>query len=245
MVAWCAIWLPVPQVSSPEKDRSKPYPCMDRPCGCASAGQCWKQCCCFTNQQKLAWAESNGVTVPDFVVAAAAQEKTQKTAISRPKCAHCAAATNRSSTTFSVKHILNSIDTIVSVEICSWSFNAESDASEDISCVSRGENSCSSACSDKEQPTLIQEIPSDKCLDSDEASASYFCGIAALECRGLTSLWQILSVTMLPDKACPEVMGQDLMTQVPAFDQVVCSCAWPPPEPPPRIGVAGFRAVQA
>ena len=92
-IGCCAVWLPVPQVSSPEKDHSEPYPCMDHPCGCASAEQCWRKCCCFTNQQKVAWAERSGVKVPDYVVTAAAREKAQVTAAAaRPKCAQCVAA---------------------------------------------------------------------------------------------------------------------------------------------------------
>ena len=56
------------------KDRSELYPCRDRPCGCGSAAQCWTGCCCFTNAQKVAWAEANGVTLPAFVRAAAKRE---------------------------------------------------------------------------------------------------------------------------------------------------------------------------
>ena len=56
------------------KDRSELYPCRDRPCGCGSAAQCWAGCCCFTNAQKVAWAEANGVTLPAFVRAAAERE---------------------------------------------------------------------------------------------------------------------------------------------------------------------------
>lgn len=40
------------------KDRSQPFPCMDRPCGCGSAEQCFSSCCCHTPAQLLAWARS-------------------------------------------------------------------------------------------------------------------------------------------------------------------------------------------
>jgi len=56
--------------SGPKKDRSRPFPCQDRPCGCTCADECWHHCCCFTNKQKVAWAREHGVTPPDFVVAA-------------------------------------------------------------------------------------------------------------------------------------------------------------------------------
>ena len=64
------------------KDLSQPFPCMHRRCGCRSAEQCWRGCCCFTNQQKLAWAKANSVVPPEYVVVAAKQEKSQPTAAS-------------------------------------------------------------------------------------------------------------------------------------------------------------------
>jgi hypothetical protein len=64
----------VPVVTVTKKDRSRPYPCQDHACGCASADECWHHCCCFSNKEKVAWAEEHGVTPPDFVIAAAERE---------------------------------------------------------------------------------------------------------------------------------------------------------------------------
>jgi hypothetical protein len=41
-----------------------PFPCQSHACGCRSAAACWADCCCFTPEQKLAWARANGVTPP-------------------------------------------------------------------------------------------------------------------------------------------------------------------------------------
>jgi len=60
------------------KDLSQPFPCMHRHCGCRNAEQCWRGCCCFTNQQKLTWAKTNKVTPPEYVVAAARAEAGQE-----------------------------------------------------------------------------------------------------------------------------------------------------------------------
>ena len=57
-----------------ERISDEMYPCMNCPCGCASAEACWRDCCCFTHQQKLAWAEEKGVVPPKFVVASARAE---------------------------------------------------------------------------------------------------------------------------------------------------------------------------
>jgi hypothetical protein len=38
------------------KDRSVPFPCMNSPCGCASADQCFRDCCCTTLAERVAFA---------------------------------------------------------------------------------------------------------------------------------------------------------------------------------------------
>lgn len=63
-----------PMVAYAPKDRSRPFPCQDHACGCRSAEECWKHCCCFTNREKLAWARKHGVTPPAFVAEAAENE---------------------------------------------------------------------------------------------------------------------------------------------------------------------------
>ena len=43
------------------KDRSRPFPCMNSPCGCGSAEQCFESCCCHTPSERLAWARRHGL----------------------------------------------------------------------------------------------------------------------------------------------------------------------------------------
>jgi hypothetical protein len=50
------------------KDRSQPFPCMDKPCGCATAEQCFTTCCCNTPAETLAWARAHRVE-PNLLVA--------------------------------------------------------------------------------------------------------------------------------------------------------------------------------
>lgn len=82
-LATLAIPLPLPQ----EKDASEPYPCMNCACGCANAEMCWRECCCHTHAEKLAWARKNGVTPPAFVVALAQAEVAKSaTECQKPCC---------------------------------------------------------------------------------------------------------------------------------------------------------------
>ncbi|MEZ6132276.1 MAG: hypothetical protein R3C59_26745 [Planctomycetaceae bacterium] len=246
-VGCCAMWVPVPQISSPEKDRSEPYPCMDRPCGCASAEQCWKKCCCFTNQQKVAWAERNGVKVPEYVVAAAIREAATKKRVGEDaRCAHCvvANASQKSSRAETVPvRKSNAPQVADSPEVCGIS------SADKAACVAQKSSSCcidgNSSLTDGQLSTAAEQPQGDQQENGDEPVAGYFCGIAALECQGLTSLWQILSLTMLPERSQPEITGDGWSANVPTFNSSVYCCDLSPPEPPPRIGVAGVRAVTA
>ena len=56
----------VPLPLLPNKDLSQPFPCMDHPCGCRSAEECWRHCCCFTPEEKLAWAHRHGIEPPAY-----------------------------------------------------------------------------------------------------------------------------------------------------------------------------------
>lgn len=57
-----AFGIPLPARSV--KDLSIPFPCQDRPCGCATAAECWQSCCCFSREEHLAWARAHHVEPP-------------------------------------------------------------------------------------------------------------------------------------------------------------------------------------
>ena len=56
----------VPLPLLPGKDLSQPFPCMDHACGCRSAEECWRHCCCFTPEEKFAWARRHGIEPPAY-----------------------------------------------------------------------------------------------------------------------------------------------------------------------------------
>lgn len=70
------------------KDRSLPFPCMDKPCGCATAEQCFTSCCCHTPAETLAWAKAHDVT-PD-VLAALARRVANEVAVAKQAGGCCA-----------------------------------------------------------------------------------------------------------------------------------------------------------
>jgi hypothetical protein len=69
--------------SAGSEDVSSPdvrFPCENCPCGCFNAEFCWDQCCCNSDQEKLAWAIENSVTPPAFLV-----ERVQRNSQFRPR----------------------------------------------------------------------------------------------------------------------------------------------------------------
>lgn len=70
------------------KDRSRPFPCRDKPCGCASAEQCFKKCCCHTPAQLLAWARSNDLE-PAVLAALERRAATELPAVAIASAASC------------------------------------------------------------------------------------------------------------------------------------------------------------
>lgn len=92
LLVWATLSLdlPLPQPAS-EKDLSQPYPCMHRACGCRSAAECWKGCCCFTPAERLAWAKARGVKVPAQLVAAAERDAKAHRAVPQRSCCRTAA----------------------------------------------------------------------------------------------------------------------------------------------------------
>lgn len=84
LVAGVGISLPLPRRPA----GGERFPCENCPCGCATAEHCWRNCCCFTPEQRLQWARQNGVPVPAFVQAAARSGEGPRAA----RCPHCVAA---------------------------------------------------------------------------------------------------------------------------------------------------------
>ncbi len=70
LFAFVVSLFPIPLIKTKAKG-GQPYPCQQNACGCSSAEQCWKSCCCYNDQQKLAWAKKHGVKPPEWFVAKA------------------------------------------------------------------------------------------------------------------------------------------------------------------------------
>jgi hypothetical protein len=84
-VVACSLALPLP-VPASKPNAGAPFPCQHHACGCRDAESCWRDCCCFTPQEKLAWAKRHGVTPPKFALAAAEGEANGKPVCCARQC---------------------------------------------------------------------------------------------------------------------------------------------------------------
>lgn len=65
-IAYALTALEIPLPVAVHKDASQPFPCQDHPCGCRTAEQCWAHCCCFTPEERWAWARAHNVEPPAY-----------------------------------------------------------------------------------------------------------------------------------------------------------------------------------
>jgi hypothetical protein len=65
-VAYLLAALEIPLPVFAHKDSSQPFPCQDHPCGCQTAEQCWSHCCCFTVEERWAWARAHHIEPPAY-----------------------------------------------------------------------------------------------------------------------------------------------------------------------------------
>jgi hypothetical protein len=66
LLAYCAATFGFPLPPRNPKDTSQPFPCQDHLCGCQSAEQCWRGCCCLSAAERWAWAREHHVEPPSY-----------------------------------------------------------------------------------------------------------------------------------------------------------------------------------
>ena len=77
----------LPLIPPVAEKSAEAFPCMNSPCGCSTAAQCWDKCCCHTDTEKLAWAKRHGVEPPVFLTERVSLA--QKIAKSKPSLCCC------------------------------------------------------------------------------------------------------------------------------------------------------------
>ena len=215
----CAMLFPLPIAplprTSPEKDSAEPFPCQNRPCGCRSAEQCWKKCCCFNNTQKIAWAKAHKVKVPDFVLAAEKKERLSSLEIcSLPQSDAKATVVGKS--TAGCSHCKRMSAVVVK----------------------------SSCCDKAKTPTVAKSRSPDCCSPLAErspearrkpASSKWVMAVYAAECQGQGPPAFCFPVSIMPDRPLLVTPSVEVIETFVFESERLQQASLRPPLPPPKI----------
>ncbi len=219
----CAMLLPLPFAPLPsntqEKDQSQPFPCQSRPCGCRSAEQCWKKCCCFNHSQKIAWAKANKVTVPDCVLAAAAKEKLTSVEI-------CSLPHEKSS----------AANVRESKQTCSRS-RTERSTEHDVACDREHSDvvvgSRTAKCCQRKSEAVNEAVPRN-------SSSKWVMAVYSAECQGQGPNVYCSIVLVIPNSQVVKPAVPEMTEKFFIVSERLQSTSLRPPLPPPKIGEASF-----
>lgn len=191
-----------------DKDRSRPFPCMDKPCGCATAEQCFSTCCCNSPAELLAWAETNHVDPATLLVL-------------RRRVATAAPASDRSSCCSSTAASTSCCDSVT-----------EAPAPDDCrACQSRA---AAPSCSATAEPDPIDQPAPVEDGTSAPMPSKVISLKAMLACGGVLAGWTA-AVTSLPPPAtlrCESCMR--LVGMISITDEIGRSVDPLRDAPPPR-----------
>lgn len=226
LVAFCASLFPIPlpaPLNSSGQNREA-YPCQHCACGCKSAEQCWRNCCCHSHQEKMEWAEEHNVTPPEYFLDLLEEEQV---------------ATGQ----FTERAVC--VEPVVAQACCDSSPGKDKCSSAEIVCQTAKANGVQRpCCSDREQSccgksckvaaTKTAEATREAPTESGENGPGYVIRALALKCQGQSS-----ALNLLPWMTHSRPQNLSCTEQPCSFSPPVSShChsrTLEPPVPPPKI----------
>jgi hypothetical protein len=203
------------------KDRSTPFPCMDKPCGCVTAEQCFTNCCCNTPAETLTWAKAHKVD-PAVIAAlqrrvAAPAEKTvaASSCCSAKKQASCCSAPSEPVCCAEAESVAGSVS-LGGPEICS---DFESLA----------------ATADERQANKQAAPGATDSPDVEPVSSHTVVLKAMLACGGIVSQWLAVGGAAPPPVVVAVVSVAPLVEAILPGDAVFSCVRAAPDAPPPRV----------
>jgi len=190
-----------------EKDRSRPFPCMNKPCGCRSATQCFTSCCCHTPAQMLAWARNRGL---EPAVLAALERRAAATVSPAASCCREAAG-------------------------CGDDHSGA--ASETTEPTSPDDTVCSdyqSLAADPAEPIALPPARMASATDDGPAFVDVVILRDALACGGFVAQWGAVCVSLRPPEPATCELPRRLSGRVTVADETLLSGRARPDTPPPR-----------
>lgn len=232
--------LPIPIASLRTRGPSDtPFPCQSCSCGCATAEQCWTSCCCFSPEERLAWARENGVQPPKYalLVSSAERKIPQENAGSRgsPVPHPATFADGRCS-----PPATNSLSCCGTTKTsapccpgacCSISQNQMNSPSVGSCCESKDERRCANRQCQSSKPATV-----DARLQS-APEARWVLSIMALRCQGKTGPFTWLPWAIFENADGPRPLARPPLPSLLRHSDWPVERVYPPPTPPPRAGL--------
>jgi len=195
------------------KDRTQPFPCMDKPCGCATAEQCFASCCCHTPAQRLAWARAHRVA-PAVVAALEQRVHREAGATGAAQAATPASTASCCSVTPACCAIGSKAALVVSSECCAESGNNLPPAPE-------------AARSTISQPESAPSLP-------EEEAPTTVSLRAMLACGGIVAQWCAAGAA-LPPPPVDGVLPLEMVERIGLRNEAAAGNPAPPAVPPPTV----------
>ena len=211
---------PLPAPSRKKPNDGVPYPCQSRPCGCLTSEQCWKgDCCCFTIEEKLAWAEANGVEPPEHVRPLVESRKARPKTPKKKSC--CSESEPAPEPSVSAPPMC-----------CAKTKPAATCCSEKSACEATPDAECPH-CAAKAKPNCCDKTKAP--TPDSESGVRWVVGIFAQKCRGEgpAGLFQ-LDPAVAPDLTSFPLAEPERGGHVALGSDRTISVTHSPPTPPPR-----------
>ena len=193
------------------KDRSQPFPCMDKPCGCATAEQCFTHCCCNTPAETLAWAKAH--RIEPAVLATLAQRVASSSQLAKK----------------ATKSSCHSSKAPVAEESCCGSRQPVAVVFEDTKICSH-EQLLAATPSATEKVTTEKVPPADEPAEPQSRSVTLR---AMLACGGIVAEWFAAGAALPPPRIEVALVMHVIDACTPS-DEAGESLATSPAAPPPR-----------
>jgi len=195
-----------------DKDRSRAFPCMDKPCGCATAEQCFTSCCCNTPAETLAWAKAHRI---EPAVLAALEQRVAHSSQLVAKATKASCCSSKAP---------------VAEQSCCTSRQPAAVVFEDPKICSHEQSLAAT-------PSTTEKATTEKVPSADERGEPQSRTVtlrAMLACGGIVAEWFAAAAALPPPRLEVSLVMYELDVCTPG-DEAGESLAASPAAPPPRV----------
>lgn len=204
---FATLGLPMPATAI-SRDDDQPFPCQGSVCGCRTAEQCWRSCCCHSADQRWVWAQEHDVQPPSY-----AEQPTSGWRSTRKR------------------------DQVPEqTKTCCTSSESTPDETP-ITCCSSKPDSTSppETFSDDNSPKVAETV---NYKSQHDKRVRWNFSFSALKCQGSSTLWISSGEVVRPPSPIAWHPRLSLVSFISSLDESAFSLPLDRPDPPPRPQMA-------